>query len=335
MPVLLITILALVGKPVVVTVKVPALPTLKVVLFTLVMVGAWLTARVSEAVRPAPPFVEVTALVVLFCVPALVPFTSTEKLQETLAASVASDRLTEDEPAVAVIVPPPHTPVRLLGVETTKPEGSVSVKPIPVSGIALALGLAIVKLRLVVPLSGILAAPKVLLMVGGATTSMLSEAVRPAPPFVEVTALVVLFCVPALVPFTSTEKLQEALAASFASDRLTEDEPAVAVIVPSPHAPVRLLGVETTKPEGNVSVKAIPLKDVAVFGFDKSKDSVVLPFSGMLAAPKDLLMIAGMVVPVLALARGMVSALHASANTTNSRTRYLLDMNILFIDTSK
>ena len=42
-PVLVMTILAPVGKPVVVTVNVPALPTVKVVLLALVMDGAWLT----------------------------------------------------------------------------------------------------------------------------------------------------------------------------------------------------------------------------------------------------------------------------------------------------
>src|SRR3954466_5378321 len=40
-PVSVITMLALVGKPVVVTVKVPAVATLKVALFALVIAGAW------------------------------------------------------------------------------------------------------------------------------------------------------------------------------------------------------------------------------------------------------------------------------------------------------
>jgi hypothetical protein len=34
---------------------------------------------------------------------------------------------------VAVIVPPPQLPVKPLGVETTKPAGNVSLKPIPPS----------------------------------------------------------------------------------------------------------------------------------------------------------------------------------------------------------
>jgi hypothetical protein len=40
---------------------------------------------------------------------------------------------------------------------------------------------------------------------------MLAEAVPPVPPSVEVTAPVVLFFVPAVVPVTFTEKVQELL----------------------------------------------------------------------------------------------------------------------------
>jgi hypothetical protein len=103
--------------------------------------------------------------VVLFCVPAVVPVTFTEKLQEELAANVAPDRLTEPDPAVAVMVPPPQEPARPLGVATTSPAGRVSVKPTPVSDAELEL--AMVKPRLVVPPTGMLAAPNALLMVGG------------------------------------------------------------------------------------------------------------------------------------------------------------------------
>ena len=46
-PVSLIAMLALVGKPVVVTEKVPAVPTVKVVLLALVIAGAWFTVRVK------------------------------------------------------------------------------------------------------------------------------------------------------------------------------------------------------------------------------------------------------------------------------------------------
>jgi len=49
-PVSVIAMLALVGKPVVVIVNVPALPTVKVVLFALVMEGASSTFRVKACV---------------------------------------------------------------------------------------------------------------------------------------------------------------------------------------------------------------------------------------------------------------------------------------------
>jgi hypothetical protein len=39
-------------------------------------------------------------------------------------------------------------------------------------------------------------------------------------------------------------------------ERLTEPDPATAVIVPAPQEPVRLLGVKTNRFGGNVSVKA-------------------------------------------------------------------------------
>jgi len=78
--------------------------------------------------------------------------------------------LTDEEPAVAVTVavegvqlPVPVTPVNPLGVATTRPAGSVSVKESetgPVSGTQLTL-----KVSDVVPFSGMLAALKALVKV--------------------------------------------------------------------------------------------------------------------------------------------------------------------------
>ena len=95
-------------------------------------------------------------------------------------------------------------------------------------------------------------------MDGGATTLIEAEAVPPVPPSFEVTWPVVLFFVPAVVPVTLTEKVQDALAARLAPVRLTLPDPATAVIVPLPQEPVRPLGVETTSPAGNVSLKPTP-----------------------------------------------------------------------------
>jgi hypothetical protein len=102
---------------------------------TLATEGGASTVRLAEAVPPVPPSVEVTFPVVLFLVPAAVPVTLTEKVHDALAARVPADRVTVPVPAVAVIAPVPHVPVSPFGVETTKPAGSVSLKPTPVSAL--------------------------------------------------------------------------------------------------------------------------------------------------------------------------------------------------------
>src|SRR4029077_8236117 len=175
----------------------------------------------------------------------------------------------------------------------TIPAGSVSVKATPVSATALAAGFVTVKVRVVEPFRGIAAAPKALAMEGGATTLIEAEAVPPVPPSVDVTLPVVLFCVPATVPVTFTENVQELLAGIVPPERLITLVPAVAVIVPAPQVPVRPFGVETTRPAGSVSLKATPLNAVVALLFWMLKVSEVEPFSGMLAAPKALLIVGG------------------------------------------
>jgi hypothetical protein len=63
-----------------------------------------------------------------------------------------------------------------------------------------------------------------------------------------------------------TVTVQEALAARVAADKLTDEEPAVAVAVP-PQLLVRPLGVATTRPGGKESVKATPFSVTLVLGF--------------------------------------------------------------------
>ena len=142
--------------------------------------------------------------------------TFTENVHELFAGSVAPDRLIALLPCTAAIVPPSVAqlpPTNPLGVETTSPAGSVSLNATPVSGIVLALGFVRVKVKLVVPLSGIVAAPNALLIEGALKTVTLADAVLPGPPFVDVTAPVVLFCGPAVVPVTFTENVHELFAA--------------------------------------------------------------------------------------------------------------------------
>jgi hypothetical protein len=132
-------------------------------------VGCWLgptTVICADAVLPFPASVEVTALVTLFCAPEVVPTTFTVKVHDAPAASAAPDKLTPVEPLAAVIVPPPHVPVKPLGDDTVSPDGMVSVKPIPLSD-KLLLGFEIVNVRVVLPFNATLAPPNAFPMVGG------------------------------------------------------------------------------------------------------------------------------------------------------------------------
>src|SRR5262249_60193353 len=140
------------------------------------------------------------------------------KLHELLAAIVPPDRLMTLVPCVAVIVPAPQVPVRPLGVETTRPAGSVSLKATPLSATVVLL-FWMVKLKLVEPFSGIEAAPKALMITGGPTTVIDAFEVLPTPPSGEGTCTL-LFLTPAVVPWTSTEAVQDALGASVPPDRL-------------------------------------------------------------------------------------------------------------------
>jgi hypothetical protein len=115
----------------------------------------------------------------LFLTPAVVPVTFRANVQDAVAGSVPPDRLALDDPAVAVAVPP-HVLDNAFGVATTKPAGNVSVNATPDNAVV-AFGLVIEKVKLVVPPTGIDAAPKAL-AIDGAPTVMLADAVLPVPP---------------------------------------------------------------------------------------------------------------------------------------------------------
>ena len=259
----------------------------------LVIVGGLPTVMLAVLeVLPVPPLVEVTGLVVLLITPTVTPVTFTEIAHEELAATAPPVKLTEADPAVAVAVPP-HVFVSPLGVDTTIPAGKVSVNATPVSATVLAVGLVMVMVSEDVALSAILVGLNALAIEGGATTAMLAEAVPPVPPSVELTAPVVLFCVPPAVPVTFSEKVHDVLAANDAPERLTTFVPCVAVIVPPPQLPVKPLGVDTTRPAGKVSLNPIPVSVVVVFGLLTVKLKEVDPFRRMLAAPKALPRVGG------------------------------------------
>ena len=245
--------------------------------------GGKTTATVANAVPPLPPSIEVTEPVGLFCTPVAVLVTFTLNVQDAFVDRAAAERLILLPPGFAAIVPPLHEPLNPLGVETTSPAGSVSVKPTPLRE-AVELGFAMTKLRLVLPFRAIDATPNVLVMSGGATfaggpTVRLADAVFPLPALAEVTAPVVLVRFPVAVPFTVTLNVHEPLAAMLAPVKETLFDPAAAVMLPPPQEPVNPLGVATTSPAGKVSVNAAPLM-AAVFaaGFVMVKLRLVVAF---------------------------------------------------------
>jgi len=158
-----------------------------------------MTFKVSEAVPPVPPSVELTGLVVLTCAPALIPVTLTENVHEEAgsgeAVRVPPDKLNvEGDPGglliVAVMVPLPHEPVTVVEASCTPP-GNESVNATPLNALTV-FGLVTVKLNVLLLFSSTLLGLNDLLIVGGAMTVNVSEAVPPVPPSVELTVLVVL-----------------------------------------------------------------------------------------------------------------------------------------------
>jgi hypothetical protein len=258
----------------------------------LLIEGGETTVTLAFDVLPVPPLVELT-VTLLFFNPAVLPVTLTVKLQEAFAARVAPDKLTEVVPAVAVIVPPPQLPVKPLGVETTSPEGKLSVKPTPVNEIVFAVGLLMVKFNTVLPFKGIVTSSKDLTMLGALKELTISEslAVFPVPPFVALTLPEVLFFVPIVVAVTSTLTVQVPLAVMVPPLKVNEVAPAAGEKAGLPQPDVPVFGVAATcKPEGNESVNATPVSAVPVFAFVIVKVSVLTPPTEIGSGEKLLLM---------------------------------------------
>jgi len=281
-----------VGVPEVVTVNEFAIPAVNVALLPLVIVGGVpVTFNVAVLlVAPGPLSVELITLVVFSFVPVVVPVTFTEIEHKPLAATVPLDKLIELEPATAAVVPP-QVLLAAFGVETTSPVGKVSLNATPLRLVEF--GLLMVNVRLVLAFSKMELAPKALLIVGGVATVMLAEAVFPVPPLVELTAPVVLLFTPEVVPVTLTPMVHEVFTPTVPPLRLTLPLPAVAVNVPA-QVLVTFGVLATLNPAGNVSVNAKPFSaTVFAAGLVIVKVSVVVPFTGMVAAPKAFAMDGG------------------------------------------
>ncbi len=90
-------------------------------------------------------------------------------------------------PLATPALPPVHKPLMLFGLAMRRPSGSVSVKATPVS-VVVVLGLFTVKVRVVVPPTGIVAARNVFVATGGEPTKIVALAELPGPLSVEVMA---------------------------------------------------------------------------------------------------------------------------------------------------
>jgi len=155
---------------------------------TLLIVGGETTVKLAVEVFPVPPLEELT-VTLLSLAPDAEPCTVTETVHAAPGASETPDRLTEDDPSVAV-AEPPQVLLKLPGVATIRPAGRESVNATPFR-VRFTFALESVKLRLVVPLSGIVEAPNALLIAGGLITVRLADAVLPSPASVE--SMVTLF----------------------------------------------------------------------------------------------------------------------------------------------
>jgi len=256
------------------------------------------TVRVALTVLPAPALLDVTPTL-LFLTPKVAPVTFTANVHCAPAARPAPERLTLEEPAVALTVPPPQAPVSPFGDAITTPVGRVPVNAIPFN-VELMLGLWTLKLSALLVPTVIELGLKDCAITGGLITVMLAEAVLPVPPSVELTLPVTLFCTPSTTPITFTENVQ--LVLTVAPDRLMVFDPAAAVIVPPPHEPLSPLGVATAKPAGKTSVKANPCVATG-FGLVIVKLRLAtVPPVGIVDAPKLLLMDAGNRMAMLAVA---------------------------------
>jgi hypothetical protein len=108
-----------------------------------------------------------------------------------------------------------------------------------------------------------------------------------------------LFITPEVVPVTLTEIVQDVPGARLAPERLTLPEPSTAVAVPL-HVLVKFPGVATTRPAGKLSVNATPFNVRFAFVLESVNVRLVVPFNGMVSAPKAFVIAGGLITVKLA-----------------------------------
>ena len=224
--------------------------------------------------------------------PDVVDVTVMEIEQLLLAGRVAPLSLIEVAAGAALKVPP-HRLVTLGEFVTCIPAGNESLTPTPVSATVFTDGLANVRVRVEVPLTGMLVGENDLVIVGGAMMARPAEAVVPVPPFDELTVPVVLVMLPAVFAVTSTFTSQLMPTGIDPPVRLIELVPALAVKVP-PQVLLVFGTVATTMPDGNVSLTATPLSGrTLAAGLVMVSISVEVPPWGMLFGVNDFVMVGG------------------------------------------
>ncbi len=165
------------------------------------------------------------------------PTTFNVTVQLALGASVPLERVIVPAPAAPVAVPP-QVLFKLGGFAANKPEGRLSVNAIPFR-VAPLFGLLMLKVSVVVPLLGMLAAPNNLVMVGALGTVRVAVLlVLPVPPLLEVTALVVFCTLPDCVPVTFTVNVHVPLLVRANAERLMLVLPATPILPPSSNRPL-------------------------------------------------------------------------------------------------
>jgi len=254
------------------------------------IVGGSSTAIVAVAVVPLPPLVELTLPVMFVLTPEVVLVTLPVMVQLLLVGIEAPLMLTVLVPTPPPVKVAPEQPV-VAAVEKVIPDGRVSLTATPDSATVLAAGLVMVIVIVDVPVfTGMLAEPKTLAMVGGATTVKVALAVPPVVlGLVEVTAPVVLTLLPAVVDVTVAVTVQLVPPAMDAPVSLIDVDVEVA-IDPLGHV---VATPDCVMPAGRLSVTATPVSVVLAFGFVMVRVSSVLPPDAMVPDPNPLVIVGG------------------------------------------
>lgn len=213
----------------------------------LLIVGGWVTVKVAVLdVVPVPPFVELTAPVVLAYEPAVAESTFTEIVQVLLAATVPPLSPTEVLPAAPPLIVPPQLLLRPGVLATTRPEGKESLTARPVRATVFAAGFVIVRDRTEVAPMATLVGAKALAIVGATSTAKVAVAAVPVPsPEVFVTLPVLLVLTPDVVAVTLMPIVQLLLAAIDPALRASVVAPAVLPVTVPPQVLLNA-GVDAT-----------------------------------------------------------------------------------------